>query len=174
MTLLFAHAICCLVETEQGNAIMLKHSEARSIAESLWGTGGTHSYRTNRRGAFYFSCSGHGGYVIDSTAFSGEELAAIAPHVSVTDTYTRFSWVKYNRFHHSYKRRATRYAGRATITNGTFLVFEEDCDWSIVDHLTGIHRIDDDWRPYSQHVITYHAAKTFERWIVSRSNGSAV
>ena len=59
---------------------MITHSQARSMAEANWGRGGTKSRRTNRTGAFYFSCSSHGGYIIDGRAMSEEARKAISAY----------------------------------------------------------------------------------------------
>lgn len=153
---------------------MLRHNEARAIAEALWGSGGTHAYRTNRHGAFYFSCSGHGGYVIDVAAFTPDELTRVysAINPGKGEQYHRFTYGKSNRFHHPYKKRGTRFSTDAVETVGTFLVFEEDCDWSIVDHWTGIRIIDwDKTRPFAAHMMARNAATVFARWIAPRMAG---
>lgn len=50
---------------------------ARYIAEAMWGSGGTRAQRTNRQGAYYYSCSQHGGYVVDGKALTFEEREKI-------------------------------------------------------------------------------------------------
>lgn len=57
---------------------LLTHSQARYLAESVWGRGETVSHRTNRTGAFWFSCAGHGGFVIDDRALTREERERLA------------------------------------------------------------------------------------------------
>lgn len=116
---------------------MLTHTEARNIAESLWGTGGTHSYKCNRRGAFYFSCAGHGGYIVDAAALSDSERAQVTRYVC-TEKYDRYSWGKRSRFMHPYRRRGARVPFDCARVTGAFLIFEEDCDWSVLERFTDI------------------------------------
>lgn len=68
---------------------MISHAQARSMAQQLWGTVNT-SYRTNRRGAFYFSCSGHGGMILDGRCLDAEEASWISKYISpdfASETY---------------------------------------------------------------------------------------
>lgn len=61
---------------------MLKKKAARKLAEQEWGELGTSYRRTNRKGAFYFHCSRHGGYVVDSRCLSDEENHKISALIS--------------------------------------------------------------------------------------------
>lgn len=56
---------------------------ARRIAEAEWGSGGTTYYETNRQGTYWFSCSGHGGFVIDKACLSDDEIASLSPHLDM-------------------------------------------------------------------------------------------
>jgi hypothetical protein len=109
---------------------MLKHTEARSIAESNWGTGGTHAYKTNRRGAYYFSCSGHGGFVIDDKALTETERAKLAEHAT-PDVYTLYEAGKKRRVMFATRSRAFRIAYDAKQTPGRYWLLEEDSAWCL-------------------------------------------
>ena len=105
---------------------MLKSSEARSIAHGMWGeVNGT--YRTNTRGAFYFSCSGHGGFIVSA------ELLKNYPWV---DKYvTKVSAIRYSNdtkstLMHPYRRNSSRMSYNST-ENVEWYAFEEDCDYAI-------------------------------------------
>lgn len=45
-----------------------------NIAEMLWGRGNTKSYKTNRKGAKFYTCSRGGGYVIDTRCLTLDEI----------------------------------------------------------------------------------------------------
>jgi len=55
---------------------------ARRIAEAMWGTGGTNATKTNRRGAYYYSCSAHGGYVVSGDCLTEEEKAKLHEYIT--------------------------------------------------------------------------------------------
>ncbi len=128
---------------------------ARHIAELMWGTGGTHAIRTNRAGAYYYSCSGHGGYVVDHRALTIEELedichyqgGHIGPHnlhtllVRGLDDTLCVAGVSYHDFAHHAKRPRVHLPPEVRV-EGWFkhpvYLFEEDCDWSILETFTDI------------------------------------
>ena len=119
--------------------VYLNHSRARAMAASLWGTV-NNSYRTNRSGCFYFSCSGHGGYIIDGNALSDEERAEVEKYIApdfTTVVITPNGVVRgmLNPFARGGSR-TKRYWGDAVITDHKLFVFEEDCDWAVLEHLT--------------------------------------
>lgn len=122
--------------------MLLRHSEARRIAEAMWGSGGTSAYRTNRRGAYYFSCAGHGGYIVDAAALGALEKQAIAPYYGSPEPWTRYVWAngKRSAFEHPnrQKRGSYRIDSTSYTVTGTYYVFEEDCDWAILEKLTPI------------------------------------
>jgi hypothetical protein len=122
---------------------------ARRIAELLWGTGGTNAVRTNRFGVYYYSCSGHGGYVVDSRSLSDEEkreinkftepenLHLLVQNINGIDcvigvNMANFSHICKQRFRFSH-----RYPEPDWVDLKVYL-FEEDCDWSILEKLTDI------------------------------------
>lgn len=116
---------------------MLNHSTARQIAEKMWGKGGTTSYRTNRRGAFYFSCAGHGGFIIDGRAFSPQEIAQLTQFVDGYDA-TEFRYHGKPVFMHPWRTRGVKYNGGFGFTNFKIFLFEEDCDWCLPVIFAGI------------------------------------
>lgn len=121
---------------------MITASQARSMAETRWGSGGTHGYRTNRRGAFYYSCSSHGGFVIDSRCLTPQEIAdfnknrlqpldALEIVESKTDKVVKFRGPEVYRTvsYRSYSQRSR---------NVPIFFAEEDCDWCIPVLFAGI------------------------------------
>jgi CRISPR/Cas system CSM-associated protein Csm3 (group 7 of RAMP superfamily) len=138
---------------------MIQSTQARSMAESLWGKGGTHAHRTNRQGAFYFSCSGHGGYIIDWKALTESERIEVNKYLKPEECFvSKDSKGKIRRFHHPYKESKT------TTHFGPFekvfvYVAEEDCDWAIIQKFTKIRRIGDD-----EEVTSKCAEKTFNSY----------
>ncbi|MER8983945.1 hypothetical protein [Mesorhizobium sp. M0843] len=134
---------------------MLTHSQARSIAEALWGTGGTNSSRTNRAGAFYFSCSGHGGFVIDARALTHEEYLKFRLHKDPEQAQDYGKAIM-----HEYRRRSFKVTPTqlANMQDFEFFVLEEDCDWCIAPLMAGIRTLDG-------YMTDEAAQNTFDRWI---------
>jgi hypothetical protein len=151
---------------------MLKHSQARRIAEAEWGRHGTTSYGTNRAGAFYFSCSGHGGFVIDGAAFTQDEVAKLAGYgfkpescFAVVDTEDELVGIAAPATLGPSRLRYRPGLGERTVTSYPVYTFEEDCDWSAVYVLTGVRLKRDLKRPEAE-----NAAKgCFTRWIEART-----
>jgi hypothetical protein len=113
---------------------MLTHNQARLIAEGEWGKGGTHSYPTNRRGAFYFGCSGHGGFVIDAATFTPEERALVQRYATpekYTTYGTKLSWP-------GRKRWPLTTTSSVVKREGEYFLFEEDCAWCLPVLFAGI------------------------------------
>lgn len=120
---------------------MIQHSHARTMAEQRWGRGGTHSYRTNRPGAFYFSCSGHGGFVIDARAFTEDELVQIREYLSpeIATEVVQNATGKIVRFRGPEGRRNLKYRMHSESVGYPEIFFaEEDADWSVVAVFAGI------------------------------------
>jgi len=123
---------------------------ARNVAEKMWGTGGTNAYGTNRKGAYYYSCSGHGGYVIKKEAFTEQELEDVSKYAKpnfinlLTNKETGevygTDYTPVQRCLTGRERRRFRYPAGAPVEwrPYEFFVFEEDCDWAIVEVLTDI------------------------------------
>lgn len=151
---------------------LLSYSQARGLAESMWGTGGTNDYRTNRDGAFYFSCSGHGGFVIDDGAFTEQERKNLAEAGFTADSCQglRDAGGQVTAVSHPHAQ-----SGPAAMTGQPgpgeradddirVWVFEEDCDWAAVYALTGI-RTPEAWagRRTEDEVIAA-ALESLARW----------
>jgi hypothetical protein len=145
---------------------LLTSAEARQMAESMWGRGGTTAQRTNTRGAFYFSCSGHGGFVIDTRALNAAELADVkefALPVKVTRFYTASG--KTIGMMTPYRQKSIRlpFDYRAEIFD--VLVLEEDCEWALAYRFTTVRFTDDAKRgPEREAEMAAAAAKTFWDW----------
>jgi hypothetical protein len=138
--------------------MLLSHSQARAIAEATWGRGGTHSYGTNTAGAFYFSCSGHGGFVISLDSLTNEELVEISPYINIEEG-TLYRWGRRTRFMHPYRTSGFKISFDATIDKVKFFLLEEDCDWALAYVFTGIrHKTDP--------VTPIRAQESFERYHV--------
>lgn len=137
-------------------------SQARTIAEARWGSGGTSSTRTNRTGCFYYSCSGHGGFVIDERALTEQERAAMTPHLEVVRCVTyRDTKGTIRRLVHDAAVRPRSYEVYASWKREEFnvLLAEEDCAWCIPGVLAGIYTKD---RPEEE--LKAYALDTFSRW----------
>ena len=154
---------------------------ARHIAELMWGTGGTTAVRTNRRCVYYYSCSGHGGYVVDHRALTLEELEHIKPYhdslVGPFDLYvflakdrdetvyvTAVSYVDFSCYAKPVYARYPRGMQPIGWAKHPVLLFEEDCNWSILETYTDIRTA---WTlsDPERHADHEKAIKeTFERW----------
>lgn len=112
-------------------------SIARSVAESKWGRGGTKSYRTNRKGVYYFSCAGHGGYVLPASVLTDEEYESVVRYVSPheADVYYNSNKVVYM---HPFRSKGGRISYPYETAKEKFFLFEEDCDWAVLEKFTGI------------------------------------
>ena len=124
---------------------------ARNIAESCWGRGGTNQVKTNRKGAFYFSCSGHGGYVVKVDALTETERNEIEKYAetSYVNLLTNMDngevyGVDYGPIARCCKRRSYRYPMGAKVewVRYEFYLFEEDCEWTILENFTDVRRMD--------------------------------
>jgi hypothetical protein len=69
-------------------------SFARNLAESKWGRPHigfkTQRFKTNRKGAFYFDCSGGSGFIIDGRCLTQTERDAIKPYCEADTSYEYF------------------------------------------------------------------------------------
>jgi hypothetical protein len=141
--------------------MFLTSSLARATAEATWGRGGTTAYKTNRKGAYYFSCAGHGGFVISAKALTSAEYEALTKYVTpevmtvYIDNETDTVLLAYHPFRqNSGKLRGVGSKGWRTEKEELFLL-EEDCAWSLAVILAGIMTSD----------MTKEAAeKTFYNW----------
>lgn len=120
---------------------LITAAQARSMAETRWGRGGTNSERTNRRGAFYYSCSSHGGYVIDDRCLTGEERRAFCYHLPFGDALEIVDDAtgKVVKFRGPEVYRAVSYRSHSQHADHPRIWFgEEDCDWALIEYFTGI------------------------------------
>lgn len=146
---------------------VLTSTKARSFAETRWGRGGTHAYRTNRKGVYYFACSGHGGYIVDGNALTPDERQKIDEFVTpescvmvrlktngkvtfLSNPYT-IRTQKY-RFNPDYHELDMDYP---------IYFFEEDCDWAVLEKFTDIRAKNDSVTPERREEIIN---ETFARW----------
>lgn len=129
----------------------LTHSQARYLAESIWGHGGTVSHRTNRTGAFWFSCSAHGGFIIDDRALTRPERERLSAAGLRADSCWgvrgedgRIITVRHPGSHVQNPRTVTCYPGRGEYADRNIPVWtlEEDCEWAAAYSLTGIRAPD--------------------------------
>lgn len=124
--------------------MFLTSSLARQTAEGRWGRGGTTAYKTNRKGAYYFSCAGHGGFVISGSALSEDERNKIREFVSpeimtvYVDNETDKALLAFHPFRRNRgKLRGYGPAGYRIVEEEIFLL-EEDCDWALAVKFAGI------------------------------------
>lgn len=111
--------------------IYLDSATARGIAEAVWGRGGTSSERTNRVGAYYFNCSGHGGFVIDSAVFTEHEREQIDLYAS-PETATAYVYNgSVEAYMHQYRQRSAKVNAQAQGLPAKYYLFEEDCAWCL-------------------------------------------
>jgi hypothetical protein len=150
---------------------LLTHSQARGMAESMWGRGGTTAYRSNRTGAFYFSCAGHGGFVIDDRALNDPErdLLAEAGFTAdrcwgARDATGRILTIRHPDSQAARPRNVTYRPGRGEYVDRAIPVwtFEEDVEWAAVYALTGI-RTPKAFGLSEAEMITY-ARESLARW----------
>ena len=150
---------------------LLTHSQARSMAESMWGPGGTTAYRTNRTGAFYFSCSGHGGFVVDDRALTDAERERLTAAGFRADACWgvrgqdgQIITVRHPHSEVQRPRKVTYRPSRGEYVDREIPVwtFEEDCDWALAYVLTGI-RAPSAFSMDEAELITY-ARESLARW----------
>lgn len=125
---------------------------ARNIAELMWGSGGTISARTNRKKVYYYSCSAHGGYVVDSRVLTNDEKKKIEQHIKpeklILIVQSRHdgdyvigqccqNFQRYGRIR-SQSYRYNPSLGPVNQVEYDVYLFEEDCDWSILEYCTDI------------------------------------
>jgi hypothetical protein len=109
-------------------------SAARNMANTLWGKRGTKASRTNRNGVYYFSCSGHGGFIIDGRALSPQERDDIKKYITPEKTSVYMDTDgKVRRVRNPF---TTRSRTVKTYTGWTkeeveIFVAEEDADWCV-------------------------------------------
>ena len=124
--------------------MFLTASLARQTAEATWGRGGTTAYKTNRAGAYYFSCSGHGGFIISAKALTTAEYEAMTKYVTpeVLTVYVANDDNRVLLAFHPFRIKAAKlpYAGPMghRVEKEEIFLLEEDCAWSLAVILAGI------------------------------------
>jgi len=124
-------------------------SMARNFAETAWGRGGTQAKASNTVGAYFFSCSAHGGWVVDGRIFSPQELSNIKNYISPAGMRvvvgTSFDGKKYILGYanpNSMKKKKINYNSLqfrdAQWEDYPLFMFEEDEDWAILEYFTPI------------------------------------
>ena len=143
---------------------LLTHAEARQIAEASWGKGGTSSRKTNTRGAFYFSCSGHGGFVIDARVLEPEQRERLARFVQF-DTVTRYTdgQDKVYGLMTPYRSKSFRVPFGHVTEQFDIILLEEDCAWALAYVMTTVRLKADLVEPQATETAV-QAAKTVWDW----------
>jgi hypothetical protein len=124
--------------------MFLTSSLARQTAEARWGRGGTTAYKTNRRGAYYFSCAGHGGFVLSAKALSQTEYESISKYATpeVMTVYVANDDDRVLLAYHPFRRNSGRlsYSGKMgyRVEKEEIFLLEEDCDWCLAVIFAGI------------------------------------
>ena len=143
----------------------LTANKARTFAETIWGHGGTHSSRTNRHGAFYYGCSGHGGYVVDGGVLTDDERANIDKYINPQKILIVVNGRGKTTFtQNPFRIKGQRYrygADSVILRDYPIYFFEEDCDWSVLEKFTNIRLLERDTDPLMIDDI-------FNRWIVDK------
>ena len=148
----------------------LTHSQARGIAESIWGAGGTKAFRTNRAGAFCFACSAHGGFVIDDRALTERERALLTEAGFTADRCpgVRDATGRIITIRHPLSARPRKAASRAPVRGERadpgipVWTFEEDDEWACVYALTGIRAPGSS--PWPEERLVAEARQSLGRW----------
>jgi hypothetical protein len=152
---------------------------SRNIAESMWGIGGTNSHRVNRNGATYYSCAGHGGYIVLANALTEEERANIDKHIQpesielIVQAQATGDYVVGVFNHMSRGRTRARVAYKAylgEVRREKFFIytFEEDCAWSILEKFTDIRLKQGQERPEFYQNRENFIEECFQRWYGSK------
>lgn len=140
---------------------MITASQARSMAETRWGRGGTHGYRTNTRGTFYYGCSSHGGYVIDGRCLTDAARISICQHLQMPQASAteilNIASQKVTQFRGPENYRTLRY-NALTETHREVPIFfaEEDCDWAVIEFFTDIRVKGHENRDHRSVIETYY------------------
>lgn len=141
----------------------LTSARARSMAECRWGRGGTRSYKTNTPHAYFFACSGHGGYVIDGACLSPEQRQTLNQFVEPEKVQTVIRGSHVDFMQNPFSNRTQRYRirpGQQVVEHPIYL-FEEDSAWALLETLTDV-RLTNAYK--DEAAYTESRQKMFERW----------
>lgn len=120
-----------------------------AIAGMEWG-GDCTSYKTNRKGVGYYSCAGHGGYVVDGNALKNVEkrsiekcatptmLNILIQHRNDGDYVVGVSAGNFSYSGRSKRIKINPYEGKVEWKEHPIYLFEEDEMWGVLEHLTDI------------------------------------
>lgn len=108
---------------------MLKSSEARSIAHALWGKV-NNTEKTNVKGAYWFNCEGHGGFIVAAEAIEENNRVWVENYIKKESAIRYVARSGKSVLMHGYRTRSARLAYYMT-ENVEFYIFEEDCAWAI-------------------------------------------
>lgn len=130
------------------NQVKSKKVNWRHLAETIWGKGGTTAYKTNRKGAYYYSCSSHGGYIVDATVLTPTERHLIDQFIKPENLDILKGpdglcyGIDYNA-HARYgaKSKSYRCPFGSQWEYVQFYLFEEDCAWSVLENFTDIRAV---------------------------------
>jgi len=150
---------------------------ARNIAELMWGRDGTVSYKTTRKGAYYYSCAGHGGYIVKKESLTESERENIDKYTErlflylLTNTETGDIYgIDYNHVPASRSRFRMTFKQPSGVTaewvKYEFYAFEEDCDWALLEKFTDIRR--KDVKHITEEENNKYIEDTFNRWHKSK------
>jgi hypothetical protein len=135
------------------NTLLNKYRpQARAIAELKWGRGGTNALKTNRKGAYYYSCSSHGGYIVCANDLTEAEKESLNQYTKpeyinlmVQTQHDGLEYVirvdntpmsRYGEVSKSYSYNPQN--GSVRWVKYYIYTFEEDCEWSILEKFTNI------------------------------------
>ena len=127
-----------------------------TIASREWG-GDCSSSRTTRRGIRYFSCAGHGGYLVDPSAVTPEEKRLLDEQASKANLKLLVQHrqdgdyvlgVSYQDVGSYYRRSNKRYyydRDKGDVEWIEYPVYqgEEDEMWSVIEKVTGVRLLED-------------------------------
>jgi len=134
----------------------LTSAEARAIAIAMWGKI-NHTYKTNTVGAYYFSCEGHGGFVVAKNSIPKDQREFVEKHIRAESGTRYIDNIKDKTcFMHPYRVRNGRRGHWNDSEEVPFYIFEEDCAYSIAV-LAGINL-------KANPIELRHAKATFWNW----------
>ena len=158
--------------------------QARPIAELMWGRGGTNAMKTTRRGAYYFSCSSHGGYLVCAKDLTDAERRSLDPYIKPQSINLIVQTQKDGKDYvvgvdntpmsnHGTAERTYRYnrlLGPVRWETFEMYAFEEDCAWAILEKFTPI-RLKEEVGNISQEYLESRATQvesTFNRYYAKK------
>ena len=120
----------------------------RTIAEAIWGKGGTTLRKMNDARFAWYSCSSHGGCIVDPSKLTETERRKIYGGASEWDIFLCVGDYNGETFvlgvNYPYGKKSVKY--NATFTNvhwekRTMWVFEEDCQYAFICAVMGVEEI---------------------------------